>query len=489
MRGLWLVLRGLWWRRGLTGALLAVAVVTTTAAALGPFYARAAGESTLNDHLRQAGWRTGIHISGVKNIGRAQTSWRGLEGGVPRAGALHGYDRRIEGITNSLAVTASTPHGQPLSTGITWRSGECAHLVIVSGHCPNGPGQALLSARSFVPDSDGLLWLSGHKWQLGTKLTVSGFGNPDYAPYGFGGSSNVNVQIVGTYRPKDTADPYWFGHNYFDQHPGALNPETPPHLDSLFVTRDSLLNMGDPSFVTVDFDYPLTASAVRLDNEDAQRSLVAAFLRHQTQRSPLAADSGLARVLSAANRERDLVNVGTLLVILQLGLLAWLVLFQVVADAIDARGNEIAMAKLRGHSPRATIRFGLSEPLALLAAAIPLGLLAAWGVTHAFASGVLAPGTPVVTPGRPCSPPWPPSPAACWPPSSPVTRPSPARCSTSGGAPPGGPGTAGRRSPSTSCWRARRSPVWSRCGATTTRPTPATPRPCSPRDSWCSPWR
>ena len=50
-----LLLRGLWWRRGLTGAVLAVAVATTTTAALGPLYARAAAESTLQDHLTQAG--------------------------------------------------------------------------------------------------------------------------------------------------------------------------------------------------------------------------------------------------------------------------------------------------------------------------------------------------------------------------------------------------------------------------------------------------
>ena len=120
MRSVWLVLRGLWWRRGLTGALLAVAVVTTTAAALGPFYARAAGESTLNDHLTQATWRTGIHIAGVKNIGRASSSWSTLEKGVPAPGQLHGYNRRIEGITSTLDVNARTPKGtnsRPTSPG------------------------------------------------------------------------------------------------------------------------------------------------------------------------------------------------------------------------------------------------------------------------------------------------------------------------------------------------------------------------------------
>jgi hypothetical protein len=52
-----------------------------------------------------------------------------------------------------------------------------------------------------------------------------------------------------------------------------------------------------------------------------------------------------------------------------------LVLFQIISDAIEARGNEIAMAKLRGLSPGSTIRFGLGEPVVLLAAAVPIGIL------------------------------------------------------------------------------------------------------------------
>jgi hypothetical protein len=57
------VLPGLSWRRGLNLAVLAVALVTTTAAALGPLYARASTESTLNDHLTEAGAAIGLHLS------------------------------------------------------------------------------------------------------------------------------------------------------------------------------------------------------------------------------------------------------------------------------------------------------------------------------------------------------------------------------------------------------------------------------------------
>ncbi len=83
---------------------------------------------------------------------------------------------------------------------------------------------------------------------------------------------------------------------------------------------------------------------------------------------------------------------------LQLGLLAWLVLFQVVSDAAEARGDETALSKVRGRGSWATLRFGLGEPLLLLLAAIPLGLLLAVLVTRVFAGTVFAAHTPVIVP-------------------------------------------------------------------------------------------
>ena len=49
-----LALKGLYWRRGISIAILLTAAVTTAAAALGPLYAMAASESTLRDELTLA---------------------------------------------------------------------------------------------------------------------------------------------------------------------------------------------------------------------------------------------------------------------------------------------------------------------------------------------------------------------------------------------------------------------------------------------------
>ena len=98
MRGRSLVLPGLWWRRGLNLAVLSVAVVTTTAAALGPLYARASTESTLNDHLTEAGSTTGLHFYAYVDA-TIQRDIDRFESTAPRPGAILGYDSASTGST------------------------------------------------------------------------------------------------------------------------------------------------------------------------------------------------------------------------------------------------------------------------------------------------------------------------------------------------------------------------------------------------------
>jgi putative ABC transport system permease protein len=79
----------------------------------------------------------------------------------------------------------------------------------------------------------------------------------------------------------------------------------------------------------------------------------------------------------------------------QLLTVSWLLLFLAVTDAIDARGPEVALARLRGRGRLRTLVFALSEPATLLLLALPLGVLVSLAATTALASLLLYPGTPV----------------------------------------------------------------------------------------------
>ncbi|MGI8761758.1 MAG: FtsX-like permease family protein [Jatrophihabitantaceae bacterium] len=388
MHRLRLLLRGLWWRRGLTAAVLAVAVVTTTAAALGPLYARAAAESILQDHLTQAGSTAGLSVHADLDIGNP-TAYRHYAAAVPKPGAIRGYDSVIAGLYTSEGVAASLSAGSPplgsVQTSLVWRDGQCRHLVIVTGRCPRAPDEVIASQRTI---SSGY-----YQWKLGTTLYLGVVTESDDPLYTTPIPTPHPVKIVGSYRPISASDPYWFQQPYFDTH---VSPNAPPTVDALFAARNEFGSFKPNTYVQADFDYPLTAAKIRLDDVASERATVRHLLATHTGLSVIQARSDLLGVLAAAAHERHLVDIGTLLVTLQLALLAWLVLFQIVSDAVEARGNEIAMAKLRGLPPGSTVRFGLGEPVVLLAAAVPLGLLAAWGVTHLFAASILVAGVPVV---------------------------------------------------------------------------------------------
>ena len=375
-----LVLRGLWWRRGLTAAVVIVATITTMAAALGPMYARAAGESTLRDQLASASvTATGLHYQATTDITSTYDYQAVLDQG-PRPARIPGYPTRIGGI---FLPTGATGTGGAVDTDLLWRQGICDHVVITSGVCPTKAGQLLVSARTVAARI--------YDWQLGEKIALNGLSVDGADANGFPIAEPADGVIVGTYRPTNTADPFWFGQNYFDAHVGRKSDT----VDSVIVAPAEFHALTAPTNGEVDVDLPLVVGRVRW-------STVPGLQRGVAHLSTLYSQSGgnfhtsVGAVIKAARHQRTLVYTGTTLVTLQLGLLAWLVLFQVVSDTAEARGNEIALAKVRGRGPLSTLRFGLAEPLVLLLLAIPLGLGLAFGVVHLFAATVLAPGTPVV---------------------------------------------------------------------------------------------
>ena len=161
MYRLTLTLRGLWWRRGLACAVLIVATITTASAALGPLYARAAGESTLHDQLASAPvTATGLHYAETTDVTSSVGFQSVLDDG-PTPGKIPGYPTRISGIYTATGATG--PAGL-VKTGVLWRQGICAHLVITSGVCPARPGEALVSARTVSAAVYG--------WRVGARLTL-----------------------------------------------------------------------------------------------------------------------------------------------------------------------------------------------------------------------------------------------------------------------------------------------------------------------------
>ena len=384
-----LILRGLMFRRGLTAAVLVVGVITTAAAALGPMFARAAGESTLQDHFTADAAKTNLHFNASVNLSQPNIAEK-LVTKLPGPGSLRGYDTRV------LSFLSNQPQAVGgVLTKLAWRQGFCQHVATVSGRCPSGPGEVMISERS---QASGVL-----HWKVGQVLQIGGF-----LDFSFGDkaqNATVDLKVVGIYRPISTSDLYWGPDQYFDAHQHAGVGDGPEQIDSLFLAENSLT---DPTLAlpgSVEADYPLHQSRIRLADVSTLASDVNRLKAKYASSVPVPGQVtpqlvvDVNSVVKEAKAERHLVEIGTAIVSLQLGLLAWLVLFHVVSDAIEARGNEIALAKIRGLRRGATLRFGLGEPLVLLAIAVPIGVTVALLVTKAFASSIFVSGTPArITP-------------------------------------------------------------------------------------------
>ena len=108
--------------------------------------------------------------------------------------------------------------------------------------------------------------------------------------------------------------------------------------------------------------------------------------------------TGIPATLQAVQSSWRSVEIPVVLITAQLLVACLLLLFLSVTDAIEARGHEVSLAKLRGRGGWRTIVFGMSEPVLLLAVALPAGVLIGWAATAALCRVLLRPGTAVVLP-------------------------------------------------------------------------------------------
>lgn len=366
-----LALRGVWARRGVSVAVLLVAVITIGSAAAGPIWRRAAGESVLSDHLARAkGIASAVEVTLGGSVASAP--------GTPLRATV---ERSLAGAPTLpfAALQRSLDNDDGLADGETkarlaWREGACQHVRLVAGRCPQTSGEIMVSRRS----------AAGEHWRVGARvqLLVSA---PDRSGF----------LVSGLYEPVDPGERYWSIQSFLPV--GSGNPlETVP-VDTLFTSEQTMNDLAPSAKVRAVVELPLDPAKVRLVNADAVRATVATLRSTTAALLPKAqADSTIETTLDSARSDRDKLDLPVLLVVVQLLALCLVVLLLVVGGAVEARGPEVALAKLRGLPTGATLAFGLLELLLLLALALPLGLTAAWLAVRFAADSQLADRTPVL---------------------------------------------------------------------------------------------
>jgi putative ABC transport system permease protein len=374
-----LALRGMRWRTGPSLAVLVVAVVAMAGAALGPLYAHSSQESLVRDGLTQSPpVTTGVQSLG--NVaGQTQFSPAQLTKAVEERAADPALDPWYRPATLSLTVLEGAPSVQGHQLGlaqVSWYRGQCGAVTVVTGHCPDGASQAMVSSRTAT--SSGV--------RLGTVIRLGITSDPTVD----------RVTVVGTYDPA-TADPAVWGLAIPSQYAPGRIEGSPDRLDEIVVDQATMLRSnGDVAVVTL---RAIDPAAVHLDDLPALRDAV---VKATAVPDPTAGTgprtlsvSGLTDYLDALAPQLQSVSAASFAVTAQLVLLAWFVLFLIISSTSEERSGEIALAKLRGMTPRATVSFGLAESLILLVLAVPLGLLLAYAADLLLASRYLVAGTTV----------------------------------------------------------------------------------------------
>ena len=384
MQDLRLALRAFWWRRGSSAVVLVVAALTVAAAAIGPLYAAAATESVLQDRLRGA---TALQTTIAFRMD-ADVSYPGSIGAVAAAqaerGDLPGYGPVVDWVSVSTAVQGGS--SVPAQTQVVWRDNACEHLRLVEGRCPTEVGEVIASERS----------AEAFGWRLGTVLKFEGLQRYDTSVAGSEvATRGVALKLVGTYRPNSTTEPYWAGRPFFAASPltapGGDGPET---VDAVFVTRGLFETLVHPTPGSIGSDLVLGhPEALRMADVPALRTAIEGYLG-PTAEGPAPTTEVLA-LLDAVEAERAATTLAAAVVSAQLALLAWLLLFLVITDTSEARGGEVALAKLRGLRPSAVAAVAMREPLVLLLLAVPIGIALAYVATTLLARRLLVPGVPV----------------------------------------------------------------------------------------------
>ena len=382
--GLWLAVRALAARAGLTLALIALTAFAVGVASAGAMYLRAAGESLLQDRLAA----TSPFSAGLLVERRVATSTE-----VERLQHLVRHDPELAvpalkpplfGLESEGFLTYSRPgDSDGPRARIAAREGLCEHLRLRAGRCPAAGAEGQRMQAAVSPRMARRLGL-----RPGSRLEATTLRGEPVAP---------GLVVTGIYEPTP-ADPWWGMRAFFPPPPERGGGSDPP-TDAVLVDHTALLRELDRSLarsLSVTAERALDPGRVRLDNAAALVGAVTQFRREAwASAGSTRIESRLPSLVDQAGLDRRALTTPVLLATVQLDALVMLMLLVVALMAADARAGEIALAKLRGASSRQAFLLATYELAVVSLVAFPLALALGWGGASALTRVQLRPGVPV----------------------------------------------------------------------------------------------
>lgn len=357
-------------------AIAALAALITACAAFAPLYDRAMRQALTDIVIaREPAAVVGLQVqaapseTGMYGVGhnRARPPAPGTVVDQVPADVRAAYLPPIGG----YAATAwPDPQRAEEPTGrVVWRDGQCDHVELVHGACPERAGEVAVS------EADARIF----GYRVGTPLRIPAI--PLDRPRG--GVPVVPMTVTAIYRqqPGD----YWFG-VVLTGRAGILSSDPTPHVQhDVWLTSPATFGPEVPPLTELmtTVDLPLDRDRVGVDDVLALAGSIDALqARARTDRSGIVTDyhSGLPDLAETVRDQTAQSRVTVPLLMAQLGLLAVVVLWLVLLAVTEQRRPEVALARLRGRGRRGARALLLGELLPVaLAGVVPGALLAVLG--------------------------------------------------------------------------------------------------------------
>ena len=384
---MWKLIR---YRRVQSISIALLAALITTCAVFAPLYDRATQQALVDVRLGQVPEQVrGLGLVSSPALGNnfsgATSAASIME--LPSLASLvpTNVRRQFRTPVQSYGATATeSPDVASSGSGpLLWRAGACDHVTVVDGRCPRAVGEIMVTradARVF-------------DYRVGSRLRVTGAVDDTTAGQP---PPTAALRVVGIYR--QVRDAYWFG-RILAGRSGIVDRAPPVHVqhDIWLTARSTFEDSVVPPLpsTSTGIDYPLDVAATGIDQllelgpriEDIDLSAKKAATRGQDA----TVYTGLPQLADSVGAERAQSRVIIPLLMLQLGLLALVVLWLVLAAATEQRRPEVALALLRGRGRRGARNLLLRELLPVVLAGVPLGVVAAgmlcWAARMLFLPG------------------------------------------------------------------------------------------------------
>ncbi|MFL6099183.1 MAG: FtsX-like permease family protein [Actinomycetales bacterium] len=364
-------------RWGQALVLVVLSGLITAAAVIGPLYERAVHEAVVRNALNRAT----VSQLGLSSHANEQGDVLGPHLLLPRQ-ALSLYGPDVEGQQASIGMFYRPSDLVPVT--IASRANICDHLTFAQGSCPSDAGSVAVSV-----DTARLANL-----RPGAKLAIS------VDPQRPGQHAPVQVVVSGVYQRFDPATEYWFDHPYVTPVP-AIHDE-PDTILTAFGDVDPIVKQiqdKNGALVAIDrfTDIPLKSERIHVA-EIARLQAAIESARALAQQDQAVMDTSLDAILNDVEAAQGEVHDVVPLFAAELVLLALALLMFVMGSAAAQRRPEVALARLRGQSPRRAAWLLVSELSVPALVGVPAGAAFAALALELARAVWLPPGVPFAVP-------------------------------------------------------------------------------------------